>query len=895
MFSSNGHSSSSVLPANLDGVDPAWSRVVTATDSTGVPRTWHILDNAPSLAGATPAGTLLCVHGNPTWSYVWRHVLKMAAAADPPWRAIAVDHLDMGFSERTGTVRRLGQRVADLGTLTDALGLTGPIVSVGHDWGGVISLGWALRHREQLIGVVLTNTAVHQPEGRMIPPSMYFSQVPPTRWLVTKGTPGFILSMLALANPPLPPRVWKGYMAPYHGAKRRDAVREFVKDIPLKPTHPSWDALQEISQNLGQLRDVPVLFMWGPRDPVFRDMHYRDLRQRLPHATVHRFERAGHLLPDEADVAGAVKLWLTELQRSRAAGAPQSNGAGATGAQANGAVAPTLANSTAPPEPDRLPLWHFLDERAEDETPAIIEPPLAGGGTEPRTVSWAELSRQTRQGAAGLYAMGVRKGDRVALLVTPGPELTIAMCACIRMGAVIVVADAGLGVKGLHRAIRSANPKYIIGIDRALAAARALNWGGTPIAVGPGDKLKRAALGAKVTLQEVIASGAGLPLPPSPEPDDELGVMFTSGSTGPAKGVVYTHRQIQASRDLILATYDINQTDRMVAAFAPFALLGPQLGATASVPDMDVTAPGTLTAAALADAISAAGATQVFASPAALVNIARTAGSLTAAQREALANVRLLFSAGAPVPVSLLKEMIELMPKATPHTPYGMTEALPVTDVTMAEIVEAGPGNGVLVGRPVVGVEVAISPCDASGAAVGELTIEPDITGEIVVRGPHVKDHYDQLWITEHSSATRPSGWHRSGDVGHMDAQGRLWVEGRLAHVLSTPDGVLTPVGVEQRVQEVAHTPRAALVGVGPPGAQQAVAVVETDQAPRRGGGMAPPALAEAVRNAAGVELAAVLAVGELPTDIRHNSKIDRTRVSQWASRVLAGRRGGRL
>jgi acyl-coenzyme A synthetase/AMP-(fatty) acid ligase len=310
---------------------------------------------------------------------------------------------------------------------------------------------------------------------------------------------------------------------------------------------------------------------------------------------------------------------------------------------------------------------------------------------------------------------------------------------------------------------------------------------------------------------------------------------------------------------------------------------------------MDVTAPGTLTAAALADAISAAGATQVFASPAALVNIARTAGSLTAAQREALANVRLLFSAGAPVPVSLLKEMIELMPKATPHTPYGMTEALPVTDVTMAEIVEAGPGNGVLVGRPVVGVEVAISPCDASGAAVGELTIEPDITGEIVVRGPHVKDHYDQLWITEHSSATRPSGWHRSGDVGHMDAQGRLWVEGRLAHVLSTPDGVLTPVGVEQRVQEVAHTPRAALVGVGPPGAQQAVAVVETDQAPRRGGGMAPPALAEAVRNAAGVELAAVLAVGELPTDIRHNSKIDRTRVSQWASRVLAGRRGGRL
>jgi acyl-coenzyme A synthetase/AMP-(fatty) acid ligase len=622
-------------------------------------------------------------------------------------------------------------------------------------------------------------------------------------------------------------------------------------------------------------------------------MHYRDLRSRLPHATVHRFERAGHLLPDEADVAGAVETWLSDLPRARASAAANASGGAATAA--NGDGAPELVGGVQGAERDRPPLWHFLDERADDDTPAIIEAPVGGGSGPARTVSWGELSRKTRQGAAGLAAMGVRRGDRVALLVPPGPDLTIAMCACIRMGAVIVVADAGLGVQGLHRAIRSANPQYLIGIDRALAAARALNWGGKAIAVGPGNKLKRAALGASVTLDDVIASGEGLPLPPSPAQDDELGVLFTSGSTGPAKGVVYTHRQIEASRDLILATYNVNASDRFVAAFAPFALLGPQLGATASVPNMDVTAPATLTAAALADAVAASDATQVFASPAALVNVARTAGALNDSQREALQGVRLLFSAGAPVPISLLKEMVALMPNATPHTPYGMTEALPVTDVTMDELVEAGPGNGVLVGRPVEGVEVAISACDSTGAATGELSDEPEITGEIVVRGPHVKAHYDQLWVTEHASSSRPYGWHRTGDVGHLDATGRLWVEGRLAHVLSTPDGVLTPVGVEQRVQEVPQAVRAAIVGVGPKGVQQAVAVVETEQGSRRGGGLATPELAEAVRKAAGVELAAVLAVGALPTDIRHNSKIDRTRVARWADRVLAGRRGGRL
>jgi olefin beta-lactone synthetase len=888
-------------PPPLDGLDPAWSLLVRTADPDGIARTWHVLDNAGTLDGTRPAGTLLCVHGNPTWSYMWRHLIARAGRADPPWRVVAPDHLDMGFSERTGKVRRLQQRIADLSAVTDVLGLDGPVVTVGHDWGGVISLGWALANRERLAAVVLGNTAVHRPEGAAIPPIMQFARVPGLRSAATVATPTFLWATMAIAHPWLPRAVRGAYVMPYNRPAWRRGVGGFVRDIPLKPQHPSWLAVSRIAEGLGALADVPTLLLWGPRDPVFQEVYLRDLRNRLPHADVHRFAGAGHLLAEDADLAGALLAWLA----GSASGGPAATG---TAQHPSAVTVKSQAPKTAITSPvtdaaerSHQPVWFVLDERAADRDPVIIEP--ARPGRPARTVSWALLARQVRDIAAGLSASGVRAGDRVALLVPPGPDLAAAVYACLRIGAVIVVADAGLGVGGLHRAVRGAGPRYIVAIDRGLAAAKALRWPGTRIAAGPAGPLRRL-LGARLTLEEVARRGAGRPLPPSPCPDDEAGVVFTSGSTGPAKGVVYTHRQMEAGRQVVAAAYDLRRGGRLVAAFAPFALFGPALGVTSVVPNMDVTAPATLTAAALADAVAAAalvpgeGPIGVFASPAALANVARTASAMNEQQRRALRRVGLLLSAGAPVPASLLIRMTEVMPAAIPHTPYGMTEVLPVTDVTLAEILQAGTGDGVLVGRPLPGVEVAISPLDHTGAATGDIAAKPGVTGEIAVRAAHVKERYDQLWLTEHATS-HPAGWHRTGDVGHLDADGRLWVEGRLGHVLVTADGVVTPVGIEQSIQNVPGVARAALVGVGPVGTQQAVAVVET--APpslrhtgpaRLRGGLAPPEITGAVRRAAGVNLAAVLVVAALPTDVRHNAKIDRPRLAHWAAHVLAGGRG---
>jgi len=877
------------------GVRRGWSRTVdvpstAACDRPGTVHRWHLLDNGPDLEarGIEPAGTLLCVHGNPTWSYLWRTLLAAAADAPAPWRVVAVDQLDMGFSARTGTFRRLADRVDDLGDLTRVLGLgqaghSAPVVTVGHDWGGIISLGWALRHRDLLAGVVLTNTAIH-PAGFSLPPALRLALHPAVHAWGTTTTPAFLRVTHALARPALAPAVRSAFMAPYLTPARRAGVGNFVADIPADPGHPSWAALEEISSGVRTL-DVPALLLWGPKDPVFSDRYLRDLLDRLPHADVHRFEGAGHLLPEDRDIAAPVLRWLG----TRAPGAP-----GGESADAAGAAAPSRS----------LPyrsLLAELDERATDRSPAVVDmAPLGAAGDGPRTLSWAELAADVDALARGLASAGVRPGDRVSLLVPPGIELTTLIYACLRLGAVIVVADAGLGRAGLGRAIVGAGPAWLVGIDRALAGARLLGWPGTRISVRSVSAAERRALGVRHTVPELLAAGRRLTGDPAPlpAPDADAAVLFTSGSTGPAKGVVYTHRRLAAMRDTLKATYGLQPGSALVAGFAPFALLGPALGAASVTPDMDVTAPKTLTATALAEAAGTIDATAVFASPAALANVLATAEVLDAPGRAALGRVSLLLSAGAPIPEPLLARVQELVPQASLHTPYGMTEALPVTDIDLPGIRKAGAGNGVCVGTPVAGARVRVLPLSADGvpgSGTDGATTAAEVTGEIVVAAPHVKERYDRLWITQQDSASLP-GWHRTGDVGHFDADGRLWVEGRLGHVLTTSDGVRTPVAAEHAAATAPGAGRAAVVGVGPAGTQAAVAVIEAVPPVRRAG-PADPGLAARVRAAVaadtGIRLAAVLVVPELPTDIRHNSKVDRSALAGWASRILAGERVG--
>ena len=829
---------------DLPGVDPAWSRRVRVTDSAagdGTAYDWHVLDNGPVLAdrGEQVVGTVLCVHGNPTWSYLWRRVLAQAPLG---WRVVAVDQLGMGWSARTPRPRTLQQRVADLGDLTAALEVTGPVVTLAHDWGGPISLGWALAHRDQLSAVVLTNTAVHQPESRPRPTAIRLARSAPLLDLVCRRTPTFVRATTATCLPPLPKPVRDAFAAPYARAGQRRAVADFVADIPFEADHVSHPALTAIADGVSDL-GVPALLVWGARDPVFSQRYLEDLSDRLPHADIQVYPGASHLvLEDRPDGVGVVWAWVTS----------HVDGTAPTDAPTDAAGVPVAVDTRDP------------------DAAAIVE--LGGGAG---SISRAHLATRVESVAAALHRRGVRPGSRVAVLVPPGIDLTTVVYAVWRLGAVVVVADAGLGLRRLGAALRGAGPDHVIGIRRALALVRATRVPGARTSADPADVEALAVQGSR-----------GEPAPPVPEhPDADGAVLFTSGATGPPKGVVYTRAQLGAQVALLRDTFDLHAGERFVAAFAPFALYGPALGLTSAVPDMDVTAPHTLTAAALAEAVAAVDATVVFASPAALRNVVATAGALTAAQREALARPRLVLSAGAPVPTALLQQVRGLLTSAQTHTPYGMTEALPVATIDPTTV--TAPGEGVCVGTPVPGVQVRIAPLGADGTPSDQLVAGPGVLGEVVVRGPHVKERYDRRWATQQASA-RPPGWHRTGDVGHLDDEGRLWVEGRWVHLLTTPEGPLAPYGLEHRVATLPGVADVAVVGVGPQGAQQVVVVVVPETRLTLGSSaLAGPDLAAAVREHAGVPVAAVLLRDWLPVDIRHASKVDRTAVARWAEARL--------
>lgn len=880
-------------PSGLPGLDPRFSRLVAVPGrgvDAGSVREWHCLDTGEELArlDATIVGTILAVHGNPTWSYLWRDVvtksMRVAAEGGPAWRVVAVDQLDMGFSERTDAYRPLAQRVADLGAFTEAIALDGPVVTLGHDWGGVISLGWAVDHPASLAGVMLLNTAVHHPESVPIPAPLRLARARGVLAASTVSTTAFLDTTLALASPAMDAATRAAFRSPYRSAARRRAIGGFVTDIPVDGSSRSSPELGRIAAGVSQL-EVPALLLWGPGDPIFGDRYLDDLVERLPHAEVHRFEGAGHLLPEERPYADALLAWLGDNEDRLSRG----------GAASARETAARTADASA-----FVPIWHALAARRGDDDVAIVE--MSSRRSRPtRRVTWRQLDDRVERLASGLHRAGVRKGDRVSLLIPPGPTLSAVVYACLRIGAVVVVADAGLGIRGLTRAVRGSWPDFIIGETPGLAAARALGWPGVRISAARLPKPAAAALGVSHSLSEILGLGTGVAPPPPPGPDDAAAILFTSGSTGPAKGVAYAHRQLSALRDVLAAHFEVTEDTGLVTGFAPFALLGPALGTRSVTPDMDVSSPRTLTATAVAAAVRESDAGIVFLSPAAILNVVDTAAQLTLADRAALGRVRTFLSTGAPISARLLEAAALLMPNAAPHTPYGMTECLLVTDVTLDGIRDAAdaPDRGVCVGTPIGSNRVLVSALDADGCATGAPSPQPGVLGEILVSAAHLKVHYDRLWLTDREAVRDTDDlagpdpaarWHRTGDVGHLDARGRLWIEGRMPHLIVAADGPIAPVGPEQEVERVHGVRRAAVVGVGPRGLRQAVAVVETIP-PAARAGLADARLSHAVREGTGIPLVAVLAVPRLPTDIRHNSKIDRSRLSGWADRLLAGGR----
>ena len=806
------------------GIDPLWSRTVNVPSHDGTTHQWHLLDR-PGTNKDAPV--VLCLHGNPTWSFLWSRLLN---ELNSDFRVIAPDHLSMGFSEQVPT-RTYRDRVSDVNDLVNSLNITAPIWIVAQDWGGAIGMGYAVAHPDRVAGLVLSNTGIAVPHNRRAPLLIRLAAASGVHRLVTKDSSLFVRGTPFLPGRGISQLQRTALALPYRRRSRRNGVADFVADAPLTARHSSAQDIAEVAENVSALT-VPVRLVWGRRDPVFNDDFAHDLMSRFQNVALHRIADSGHLTVREVSVAPFVEAAINE---------------------ASEAEQPTHSQSE---QSDDSTLWSQIDHWVNTDDIAITDAAANVSITRP------DFAARVATYAEALHHRGVRRGERIAVLVPPSVDLIAVVYACWRIGAVAVIADRGLGLKGLKSAIRASRVSHVIGPVKAIAAARLLRW--APRA----SMIQLSALASSPVVKKLEFVHA-----PEPSADDLAAVLFTSGATGPAKGVRYTHRQLYAQRDALQKTYNITPSDTFVAAFAPFALYGPALGIATGLADMDVTSPGTLTAAALDDACRRVGATMVFASPAALANVVKTATT----DMTHLRSVRLVMSAGAPVPIKTLQEVSVLCPNAELHTPYGMTEALPVADVSLSDLARIGSGRGVCVGKPVIGCDVRID----------------HDTSELLVSAPWMSAGYDSLWLTQHNA--RPVvitdghtvTWHRTGDVGHIDGEGNVWIEGRMVHVIHSSRGSITPVPLEIAAEALPKVVRAAAVGVGPTDVQQIVMVVETVNGTE---GPADTELTHAVRQAlAPLTIASVWITQKLPVDIRHNSKIDRTAVSQRMSKIFSG------
>jgi len=240
---------------------------------------------------------ILLVHGNPTWSYYYRN---LATALSKQFRVIVPDHLGCGMSDKPRDYHyTLENHIDNLSSLIEHLGLA-RLSMVVHDWGGAIGLGMIERRKVDLIKLVLLNTAAYR--STRIPLRISICRWPVIGKILVQGFNAFAAAAVYMAvNRKMDSRAAAAYLKPYNSWNNRRATYEFVRDIPLSPTHRSYKKLVAIENSLRAIkeRQIPISLFWGGQDFCFNDQFYNEWLKRFPHAEAHYFSEWGHYILED--------------------------------------------------------------------------------------------------------------------------------------------------------------------------------------------------------------------------------------------------------------------------------------------------------------------------------------------------------------------------------------------------------------------------------------------------------------------------------------------------------------------------------------------------------------------------------------------------------------------
>ncbi|MGB7347470.1 MAG: fatty acid CoA ligase family protein [Pirellulaceae bacterium] len=519
-------------------------------------------------------------------------------------------------------------------------------------------------------------------------------------------------------------------------------------------------------------------------------------------------------------------------------------------------------------------------------------PPQPDGQRSYALTTFQNLDDRSEAIARGLIAWGVKPGMRIAMLVPFGASFIELVFALLKAGVVVVLVDPGMGRQHLVQCLSDAKPDGFMGIPKAQAIRTLLRrkfpaakWN---ITVG-----RKYFWGGK-TLQQIHDRGqtdTTVQLPRI-ERADPAAVIFTTGSTGPPKGVLYTHGTFHAQIDRIRERYDIHRGSRDLACFPLFGLFDAVMGVTTVIPDMDPTRPADVNPQRLIEAAEQWEVDQAFGSPALWHTVVRWCNEQSI--QRPFPTLRRVLSAGAPVPAATLEQLRELIhPDADIVTPYGATEALPIASIESREVIaQTGPasakGKGTCVGTRFDDVQWRVIEInDGPITDIGETSELPQgKIGELMVCGPMVTRQYvvreDQNPM--HKVADGDRVWHRMGDVGYLDEKDRFWFCGRKAHRVTVGKRTLFTVPCEAIFNAHPSVYRSALVPRGQAPDQTPVVLIEThkDFATVDRNALQAELLDLAARNPITRRITEIIIRDTpLPTDIRHNSKIFREQLAK--------------
>ncbi|MBN2159655.1 MAG: alpha/beta fold hydrolase [Spirochaetes bacterium] len=832
---------------------------------------------------------IVMVHGNPTWSFYYRNLIK---ALRPHYRVIVPDHIGMGLSDKPGDNRyhyTAVRRMEDLGKLIDHLKLK-KFTLVGHDWGGIIGTAYASLNPDKIRAMVMMNTAGFiWPVAKRLPFALFLSRIPIGSALFIRGLNAFARGaiILGMNRHWMPYNVAKGLLFPYGSWKDRIAVHRFIQDIPVRPTDPGYEMGLLMESRLKLLRDVPKLLCWGMKDFIFDDKFLNEWVRHFPDAEVHQFDDAGHYVLEDAaeDVIPLVERFLKERVYPAVPARKKEHAAPAKKQEEFRDLAEHLLDIVRK-KPDGLVVAHQKKLK------------LNGRGVYD-TRTYSVVDRESNQIAHGLEKVGITRGMHTVLMVTPGTDFFAVLSGILKIGAIPVLVDPGMGIRNLKKCMAEAEPEAFIGIPKAHLARVLLRWAKKSVRINV--TVGRRYCWGGWTLGKIESLGSAEPyiMTVKPKPEDTAMLAFTSGNTGIPKGVIFTHGIMSAQLDIIGGFIEVKEGDADLSTFPPFALFGPACGVPAIIPDMDATKPASANPRKLVAAINDYQCTSTFCSPALVEKI----GRYCEAKGIKLPSLRKVLSAGAPARMSSLERFLRLLsPGVEIVTPYGATEALPVTYIGTDELMKetkklTEQGSGVCVGRPVPGVEVAIVPI--SEEAIEEWTdtlrLPAGTIGEIAAKGPVVTTVYYKRPVQTRLAKIkdpRDGGiWHRMGDVGYLDKQGRLWMCGRKVHRVVTQNGTLFSLPCEAIFNNHPKVNRSALVGIVKNGRTEPVIIIELEKGLRLGPRAKKQLTVELLnlgeKHNHTKTIKTVLYRRNFPVDIRHNAKILREKLAVWAQREV--------